>query len=136
MPRQREVDINTTVLPKGRKEGGTVKRTKRAVALIAMLTLVAVSVTAATVSAGNSKSSKSLAGGTYRVGWESSFGFTGGFDPTGEYLGEAWAVLSNLLTRSLVGYNHVAGAAGNKLVPDLATSFRSRRMVARRTASR
>ena len=54
-----------------------------------------------------------------RVGWESSFSFIDGFDPTGEYLGEAWGS-TNLLTRTLVGYNHVAGAAGNKLVPDLA----------------
>src|SRR5262245_19136460 len=29
---------------------------------------------------------------------------------------------STLLTRTLVGYHHVAGTAGNKLVPDLATS--------------
>ena len=29
--------------------------------------------------------STSLAGGTYRVGRESSFGFTDNFDPTGEY---------------------------------------------------
>jgi peptide/nickel transport system substrate-binding protein len=62
-------------------------------------------------------------GGTYRVGWENSFGFTDSFDPTGEYLGEAFGVYSNLLIRTLVGYNHVAGAAGNELVPDLATDL-------------
>ena len=59
----------------------------------------------------------------FRVEWESSFDFTGGFDPTGEYLGEAFGIYSNLLVRTLVGYNHVAGAAGNVLVPDLATNL-------------
>src|SRR6185503_17653984 len=61
-------------------------------------------------------------GGTLTVGWEASFGFTDSFDPTGEYLGDAWGIYSNLLTRSLMGSNHTPGAAGNKLVPDLATS--------------
>src|SRR5262245_49873596 len=60
-------------------------------------------------------------GGTYRVGWENAFGFTDNFDPTGEYLGDAQSIQSSLLVRTLVGYNHVAGVAGNKLVPDLAT---------------
>ena len=60
-------------------------------------------------------------GGTYRVGWENSFGFTDNFDPTGEYLGDAQSIQSSLLVRTLVGYDHVAGVAGNKLVPDLAT---------------
>ena len=59
-------------------------------------------------------------GGTYRVGVESSFNFTGGFDPTGEYLGSAFGVYSDLMLRTLTGYNHVEGAAGNELVPDLA----------------
>jgi peptide/nickel transport system substrate-binding protein len=62
------------------------------------------------------------AGGTFRVGWESSFDFTDDFDPTGEYLGEAFGIYSDLMLRTLVGYNHVAGAPGNQLVPDLATS--------------
>ena len=60
-------------------------------------------------------------GGTYTVGWEQSFGFTDNLDPTGEYLGNAWAILNNLLVRALVGYKHQAGAAGNELVGDLAT---------------
>jgi peptide/nickel transport system substrate-binding protein len=60
-------------------------------------------------------------GGTYTVGWEQSFGFTNNLDPTGEYLGNAWAILNNLLVRALVGYKHQAGAAGNELVGDLAT---------------
>ena len=54
-------------------------------------------------------------GGTYRVGWEQSFGFTDNFDPTGEYLGNAWGLYSNLMLRTLVGYKHLPGAAGNDL---------------------
>jgi peptide/nickel transport system substrate-binding protein len=60
-------------------------------------------------------------GGVYRVGWEQSFGFTNNFDPTGEYLGNAWGLYVNLLMRPLVGYKHQAGAAGNELIGDLAT---------------
>src|SRR5579884_2262375 len=60
-------------------------------------------------------------GGTYTVGWEQSFGFTDNLDPTGEYLGNAWAILNDLLVRALIGYKHQAGAAGNELVGDLAT---------------
>src|SRR5215831_10569124 len=60
----------------------------------------------------------SLAGGTYRVGWEVDL--TDHFDPTGE-LG-ATGIYTNLLLRTLVGYNHVAGPAGTEIVPDLATS--------------
>src|SRR5579871_3036147 len=61
-------------------------------------------------------------GGVYTVGWESAFGFTDNFDPTGEYLGNAWGLYSNLMLRALVGYTHQPGAAGNALVGDLATS--------------
>jgi peptide/nickel transport system substrate-binding protein len=74
-------------------------------------------------SASSGKADTAKAGGTYRVGWEAEFGFTDAFDPTGEYLGNAWALYSNLLIRTLVGYNHVSGAAGNKLVPDIARSL-------------
>jgi len=61
-------------------------------------------------------------GGVYRIGWEQSFGFTDNFDPTGEYLGNAWGILVNLMLRPLIGYQHLPGAAGNKLIGDLATS--------------
>jgi len=61
-------------------------------------------------------------GGIYRVGWEQSFGFTNNFDPTGEYLGNAWGILDNLLLRPLVGYKHAAGADGNEMIGDLATA--------------
>jgi peptide/nickel transport system substrate-binding protein len=100
-----------------------VKRFTRMLLLCAGVGAVAIAVSATIGSAAPGKSSAAKAGGTYRVGWENDFGFTDAFDPTGEYLGDAWAVMSNLLVRTLVGYNHVAGAAGNKLVPDLATTL-------------
>jgi peptide/nickel transport system substrate-binding protein len=89
-----------------------------AVAVVGSSVLVAAALAA---TAGPAKSEVS-AGGTLRVGWESAFGFTAGFDPTGEYLGDAWGIYSNLLVRALVGTNHTPGTAGNKLVPDIATS--------------
>jgi peptide/nickel transport system substrate-binding protein len=61
-------------------------------------------------------------GGIYRIAG-SSFEFTGGFDPTGEYLGTALSLYNNLMLRNLVGYTHEAGAKGNELVPDLATDL-------------
>jgi peptide/nickel transport system substrate-binding protein len=82
----------------------------------------AVAVAAAVAAMGGSAKTHVGAGGTLRVGWEQSFGFTDNFDPTGEYLGDAIGIYSSLLVRTLVGYNHVADAAGNKLVPDIATS--------------
>ena len=67
-------------------------------------------------------------GGTYRVGWESTifsdgFPWTHDFDPTGELDHGAKGIYSNLLLRTLVGTNHVAGSAGQVLVPDLARSL-------------
>lgn len=59
-------------------------------------------------------------GGTLRAEI-ADFGFTGAFDPTGEYLGLAWSYYTNMLTRNLVTYNHTSGPEGNVLVPDLAT---------------
>jgi peptide/nickel transport system substrate-binding protein len=73
-------------------------------------------------SAAPKSGSSAKVGGIFKVGWEDSFGVTDNFDPTGEYLGEAFGIFSDLEVRTLVGYNHVAGAAGNKLVPDIATA--------------
>jgi peptide/nickel transport system substrate-binding protein len=60
-------------------------------------------------------------GGVYRTAIE-DFGFTGAFDPTGEYLGTAQGLLGQLLMRNLVTYKHVRGVNGDDLVPDLATN--------------
>jgi ABC-type oligopeptide transport system substrate-binding subunit len=58
-------------------------------------------------------------GGVLRTA-TTDFGFTNGFDPTGEYLGSALTLYGALL-RTLVTYKHVAGVEGNKLYGDLAT---------------
>jgi peptide/nickel transport system substrate-binding protein len=90
--------------------------------LLGLAVAAAVGAVGATIgsAAGRKHDAAKASGGTYTVGWESSFGFTNAFDPTGEYLGEAFAIYSNLLVRTLVGYNHVSGAAGNAVVADLA----------------
>ncbi len=61
-------------------------------------------------------------GGVLREEWVSSFGFTNAFDPTGEYLGSAWALYGNFLLRGLVSYPWLPGDQnGNVPVADLAT---------------
>src|SRR5205823_7316199 len=109
---------------RSREQGGaeTVKRPMGRLLLTATAVVV-LAAAVASASASTRSHSSTKAGGVYRVAFDSSFGFTGGFDPTGEYLGDAFAIYSNLLIRTLVGYNHVAGAPGNKLVPDLASSW-------------
>jgi len=89
--------------------------------VVGMVAAVAVAMAVA-ASAHSTKPNAVKAGGTLRVGWEQSFGFNDNFDPTGEYLGDAFGIFDNLLVRTLVGYTHQPGAAGNKLVPDIATS--------------
>ena len=59
-------------------------------------------------------------GGTFRIA-NTDFAQSDGFDPTGEYFGSNFTIYSNLLLRTLVSYQYTAGAAGNELVPDLAT---------------
>ena len=61
-------------------------------------------------------------GGVYRVAFEGGFPFSDGFDPTGEYDTFSWGIESNLMIRTLVGVDHIAGPAGNVLVPDLAAA--------------
>ena len=70
-------------------------------------------VAAVTASARSTGGTKVTAGGTYRVGWESSFGFTDSFDPTGEYLVFPLGIYSNLMirTRTMEIVDLVAGAA-------------------------
>jgi peptide/nickel transport system substrate-binding protein len=92
-------------------------------AAAAVLAGLGVGLVASAQPAAATRSSASPAvGGVYRVGWEGGFGFTDGFDPTGEYRGEAAVIYTNLLVRTLVGYDHVAGVDGDRLVPDLAVS--------------
>jgi len=84
--------------------------------LAAALTMVA---TMSVAGASGATSHSSLHGGTYRVGWDSGFQ-ADGFDPTGEYNQGSFGIYSNLLLRTLVQTEHIAGTAGRRLVPDLA----------------
>ncbi len=108
---------------------------RRRFALIALLALVLALVASACgggddeatdtsggTDTGQSGEGEVTKGGIYRIAG-SSFEFTGGFDPTGEYLGTAFALYSNLLLRNLVNYKHLGGAEGNEIVPDLATDL-------------
>ncbi|MGZ8565589.1 MAG: ABC transporter substrate-binding protein [Actinomycetota bacterium] len=61
-------------------------------------------------------------GGTYRVETD-GIAYTSGGDPTGEYLGLSFGILSNLLQRTLLTYYHSGDERGNSLVPDLAEDF-------------
>ncbi len=100
-----------------------VQPTKRRVGISFAALIGVAALTAALVSVASAGPvSQSQKGGTYRVGWESSFGWTNSFDPTGEYLANGFVIYSNLMLRNLVTFNHVAGPAGNIVVPDLATS--------------
>jgi peptide/nickel transport system substrate-binding protein len=95
--------------------------TKRS-AIVSSAVVLAILATACGTGTSNSTGSGGQVhrGGVYRTAI-SSFGFTGGFDPTDEYLGLAWDFYGAML-RTLVTYRHVAGPAGNVLVADLATS--------------
>jgi peptide/nickel transport system substrate-binding protein len=59
-------------------------------------------------------------GGVYRTAIE-DFGFTGAFDPTGEYLGTAFGLFNQMMLRNLVTYKHIRGVEGDAIVPDMAT---------------
>ena len=90
----------------------------------------------ATGSLGASASSSPKAGGTYRVAFEQAFGFSDGFDPTGEYYTYSFAIESNLMIRTLVGYDHVAGRGGQQARTRISPPpFPHRRTAARRTPS-
>jgi peptide/nickel transport system substrate-binding protein len=108
---------------------------RRRFALIALLALVlalaasacgggddGASGTGASTDTGQSGGGAVTKGGIYRIS-STQFNYTGGFDPTGEYLGTAFALYNNLMLRNLVGYTHESGAAGNVIVPDLATDL-------------
>jgi peptide/nickel transport system substrate-binding protein len=100
-------------------------RNRSSISVAALIVATGAVAAIAAVSAGAKgiASPRAAAGGTYKVGWENVFGFTDSFDPTGEYLVFPLGIYSNLMIRTLAGYNHVAGPAGNKLVPDLAVSL-------------
>jgi peptide/nickel transport system substrate-binding protein len=108
-----------------------IRSKRRIVATVLSVAAVGMAIVAATATAGPAKDAHNgaagkhaaAAGGSYRSEWNGSFDFTAGFDPTAEYLGTAFGIYSSLLVRTLIGYNHVAGSAGNIVVPDLATNL-------------
>ena len=59
------------------------------------------------------------------MGWERFIDWGDGLDPVGEFDSMEWGIYSNLLVRTLVGYQHVAGAGGREVVADLATTVPS-----------
>ena len=99
----------------------TMKRSARLLAAIMALTIVA-SACAGDEEPGGEPTDGAVTGGTYRTSTE-DFGFTGAFDPTGEYLGSAFGLYSMLLLRNLVTYKHVAGLEGDDIVPDVAETW-------------
>jgi len=92
------------------------------VAVVSVLAMVGAACSNNSSSGGGTPSSGTAKkGGVYRTAIE-AFGFTGAFDPTGEYLGTAFGLYSQLLLRNLVTYKHIEGSAGDVIVPDLATN--------------
>jgi len=96
------------------------RRSLGAIAVVSVFAIVATACGGNSGTSGTSGSTTPTKGGVYRTALE-DFGFTSAFDPTGEYLGTAFGLYSQLLLRTLVSYDHVEGAAGDKIVPDLAT---------------
>jgi peptide/nickel transport system substrate-binding protein len=96
-----------------------VGRSRRAFGMVALALAVAL-VAAACGGGGEEGGGQTTAqrGGVFRTALD-DFGFTGAFDPTGEYVGIAFNSYHALL-RTLMTTKHIAGTEGNKLYPDLA----------------
>ncbi len=103
----------------------TRRKTLATVSLVAVLGIVAAACGGSNDAATSTTSGAGgiTTGGTYRTATQ-EFGYTDAFDPTGEYLGSAWGLYSQLLMRSLMGYNHkTADEGGDDPVPDLASAM-------------
>ena len=97
------------------------RRTLTALSSVLVLSLVAVACGGSSTSASSNSDGSATKGGTFREELQ-SFGWTDGFDPTGEYLGTAWALFDQMMMRGLMTYNHrSAEEGGNVPVPDIAT---------------
>lgn len=100
---------------------------RRNLFFIGLLMVMALVAAACGGNGGSTTSTTSASGGALQKGGTithetEEFGYTSGFDPSGEYLGNAWGLYTNLLLRPLMGYKHVGGADGNTVVPDLASA--------------
>jgi peptide/nickel transport system substrate-binding protein len=92
----------------------------RLVGLALALALVAAACGGGDDEGGGDQQATPQKGGVLRTAI-SDFGFTNGFDITGEYVAVAIG-LYGAMTRTLMGVKHVAGPPGNELVPDLASA--------------
>ncbi|TMJ97730.1 MAG: hypothetical protein E6G67_02210, partial [Actinobacteria bacterium] len=95
------------------------RRTKLAIVVSVAL---AIAVAGCGGSGKSTSSGKVGRGGIYRLA-DPSFYLTGGFDPTSEYVYQAWEIDGGMLLRTLMSYRHVAGIDGTQVLPDLATSM-------------
>lgn len=109
----------------GASEGGTRRIVRRRIfrflPAIVLTTMVASACTGGDnggVTPAPGGSSNVQRGGVLRVGI-SGFGFSDGFDPTGEYTSMGWAGFHAIM-RGLVTYKYAEGVAGLEVVPDLA----------------
>jgi peptide/nickel transport system substrate-binding protein len=102
----------------------TKPRAVRSVAALAVLAMVLVACGGggSSTPAGTQSAGGVTKGGTYRTAIE-DFGYTDAFDPTGEYLGTAWGLFSDMLVRTLVTYKHIADVPGDEIVPDIAEKW-------------
>ena len=98
------------------------KRTARLFAVVGVLAIVATACGGDEGGGASPTGGAVTKGGTYRTAIE-DFGFTNAFDPTGEYLGTAWGLYSDLILRNLVTYKHIDGVPGDEIVPDIAESW-------------
>jgi peptide/nickel transport system substrate-binding protein len=88
---------------------------------VAAVLLILVLLTAACSSKGKTNTGAPKTGGIFRVQLKTFRWGGGGFDPSSTYSAYSWTIYSNMMIRSLLGYRHVAGDAGNQTIPDLAT---------------
>jgi peptide/nickel transport system substrate-binding protein len=107
---------------KGRRGAMDFKRTARLFAIVGVLAIVATACGGDEGGGATPTGGAVTKGGTYRTAIE-DFGFTNAFDPTGEYLGTAWGLYSDLIARTLVTYKHIDGVPGDEIVPDIAESW-------------
>jgi peptide/nickel transport system substrate-binding protein len=94
-----------------------------AAALGATLALVATACSSNSATSSSPAGSAAQRGGTIREELldNGGFGWTGNFDPTGEYLGYAWGLYDQLLLRGMYTFKHIGGNDGDTPVPDIAT---------------
>lgn len=88
-----------------------------------LLGLMLISAACAGGQTGGGETDESVQKGGTITRESTSFDFTSGFDPSGEYLGTTFGFFSQALLRTLVNYRHVGDEAGNEVLPDLAADM-------------